>query len=190
MTAVVFDLGNVVVRWTPHAVLSAEFIEATEFFVWNTELDRGAPFAATIAGVRERFPQYADECDAFRDRWPETLGEVIQETLDAIDELRARGTACFALTNSSAETLPRSALVQDVLARLDGALISGDVGLLKPDPAIYRLAEEVFGLDPSTTWFVDDSQPNVDAAVALGWHGIHFTDPAALTPALVAAGLL
>jgi len=84
------------------------------------------------------------------------------------------------LTNSSAETLPRSELVTSTLDRFDGALVSGTVGLIKPDPAIFRLAEEVFGLDASTAWFVDDSLPNVDAAIALGWRAIHFTGPESL----------
>lgn len=182
MTAVVFDLGNVVVRWTPHVILSEAFITETDFFTWNTELDRGAPFDELVGEMRGRYPHFADQFDAFRDRWPETLGEVMQETLDVVDALRGRGVPCYVLTNSSAETLPRSALVQEVLTQFDGVAISGALGLLKPDAAIFHATAEMFGLDPSATWFVDDSRPNVEAARALGWNAIHFTGSESLDP--------
>lgn len=170
------------VEWNPHAVMSQAFIEETDFFTWNLELDRGASFADTIASVRERFPHHAEACDAFRDRWHETIGPAIPETVAVIDTLKARGVRCYALSNSSAETLPRSELAQELLAKFDGVLVSGEVGLLKPDAAIYAAAVELFELDPSDTWFVDDSRPNVDAAIACGWNGIHFTGPESLAP--------
>ena len=186
----VFDLGNVVVEWNPHVVMSQAFMDETDFFTWNTELDRGAVFADTIAALHRDFPHHAEVIDAFDQRWPETLGSVIQETVDVVDALKARGVRVFVLSNSSAETLPRSELVQSLLSKFDGAMVSGEIGLLKPDAAIYAAAVERFGLDPSTTWFVDDNKANVDAAIACGWNGHHFIDPADLRPALTEAGLL
>jgi HAD superfamily hydrolase (TIGR01509 family) len=61
---------------------------------------------------------------------------------------------------------------------------------MKPDPRIFRQACDRFGLEPHEMFFVDDSARNVDGARALGFHVHHFTDPAALRPALEAAGLL
>ena len=190
MNAVVFDLGNVLVEWTPLAVLSEAFMTETDFFRWNTELDRGAPFGDAIAALHRDYPHHAEFIDAFDQRWPETLGSPIQGTLDIVDALKAAGVRVFVLSNSSAETVPRSALLTELLAKFDGVLLSGEVGLLKPDPAIYAAAVDRFGLVPSTTWFVDDNQANADAATAAGWHGIHFTDPALLRAALVEADLL
>ncbi len=190
MKAVVFDLGNVLVEWTPLAVLSEQFMAETDFFTWNAELDRGASFAETMKRLRTEFPHHSAHTDAFAQRWPETLGSVIQETLDVVDALKAAGVRCFVLSNSSAETVPRSELLIALLAKFDGVLLSGEVGLLKPDVAIFRAAEQRFGLDPSSTWFIDDNEANAAAATAAGWHGIHFTDPAVLKPVLVEAGLL
>ncbi len=190
MKAVVFDLGNVLVEWTPLAVLSEEFMAETDFFSWNTELDRGASFADAIAGLHRDYPHHAKFIHAFDARWPETLGSVIPETVDVVDALKADGVRCFVLSNSSAETVPRSELLTDLLKQFDGVLLSGEVGLLKPDVAIFRAAEQRFGLDPASTWFVDDNEANAEAATAAGWHGIHFTDPGALKPVLVEAGLL
>jgi 2-haloacid dehalogenase len=190
VAAVVFDLGNVLIEWDPRRIFSAEAIVETDFFRWNAELDRGMPFAATVADVRAKFPEFAGELDRFRDEWPDILGPVDGAVVAIVDELRASGADLFLLSNSCAETVPRSTACRELIARFDGVLLSGEVGLLKPDHAIYHAAEQRFGLDPSATWFVDDSQANVDPAAAVGWHAIHFTDASALRTALLEAGLL
>ena len=74
--------------------------------------------------------------------------------------------------------------------RLAGVIASGREGVMKPDPAIYRLTCERFGLAPGDVLFVDDSAGNIAAAKAFGYDTHHFTDPAALFPALEARGLL
>ncbi|MGI9246729.1 MAG: HAD-IA family hydrolase, partial [Steroidobacteraceae bacterium] len=60
-----------------------------------------------------------------------------------------------------------------------GACASFRVGAIKPEPAIYRRAEAMFGLDPAATVFIDDLSPNVAGAQACGWQAIHHTAPAA-----------
>jgi HAD superfamily hydrolase (TIGR01509 family) len=137
-------------------------------------LDRGADFDTTVAAVRARFPEWAHECDAFRERWPETLGEFIDESVATAEQLMASGVACYVLSNSSAQTLPRSAETSALLARFHGVMLSAEVGVLKPDPRIYSLAVERFGLVPGETVFVDDNAANVEAAIACGWQGHHF----------------
>jgi len=188
--AVVFDLGNVLVPWTPERVISAACIEETDFLRWNADLDRGAAFAETVAAVRAAFPQWGDDLDAFRDRWHETLGDPMPEVVAIVDDLRDAGVGLYVLSNSSAETVPRSAPVSELLTKFDGVMLSGEFGLLKPDPAIFHEAEGRFGLNPSETWFVDDSEANVEGARAVGWNGVHFVDAASLRAALEAAGVL
>jgi len=65
----------------------------------------------------------------------------------------------------------------DVHAEFDVYVNSADVGLRKPDPAIFRLTLERLGVAPQEAVFLDDSLPNVEAARALGIHAIHVTDP-------------
>lgn len=190
MSAVVFDLGNVLIEWNPRRLLSDAFIEETHFFLWNAELDRGVAFDDVVARVRTQFPQHAAEVDVFAARWPETLGDVFGEVLQAAKQLKRRGHALYVLTNSSAETLPRSPAVVDLLTHFDAILISGAVGLIKPDKAIFWEAEKQWGLDPASTWFIDDSLANVDGARAVGWNAIHFTNADALRTDLNKAGLL
>ncbi|MGP4017574.1 HAD family hydrolase [Saccharopolyspora sp. 5N708] len=62
---------------------------------------------------------------------------------ELIGELRASGTALYAITNWSAETYPIARSTCPVLAAFDGrVVVSGEVGLLKPDPRIYETALE------------------------------------------------
>lgn len=68
----------------------------------------------------------------------------------------------------------------------DGGIFSGDVLHIKPDPAIYQLLQDRYALEPAQTLFIDDLQANVNAATALGWHGILFESPQQLESRLVA----
>jgi 2-haloacid dehalogenase len=68
-------------------------------------------------------------------------------------------------------------------------LLSGEVRLLKPDPRIFQLLLDNHAVDPAHTVYIDDLKPNVEAAIALGMHGILFTDPIALRHELVKVGL-
>ena len=78
----------------------------------------------------------------------------------------------------------------DFLQWFRGILLSGEVRLLKPDPEIFRLFLKTFSIDPARAVYIDDLGPNVEAAAALGMHGIRFTDPAALRAELAALGLV
>jgi len=68
-------------------------------------------------------------------------------------------------------------------------MLSGEVKLLKPDPRIFKLFLETFAIDPALTVYVDDREPNVEAAMACGMHGILFTDAATLRTELIGLGL-
>jgi len=188
--AVVFDLGNVLVEWDPRRVVSDAFIENCDFARWNTELDRGVSFDDVEKMWSATYPEFADEVHTFRARWFETLGEIDADVLGMVHELRGRGVGVFGLTNSSHENAPRSPVVQRVFADLDGVVVSGEVGLVKPDPLIFDLTAARFGLTPGRTWFVDDSALNVAGAAACGWNAILFTGAAALRNELSAAGLI
>ena len=105
-------------------------------------------------------------------------------------DLHARGVPIHGLTNMSPEVWPQVQAMSDVFALLDTVVVSGDEGLIKPDPAIFRLACARTGLEPADMVFVDDNADNIAAAHALGFPTVRFADPAALRPALERFGLL
>jgi 2-haloacid dehalogenase len=188
--AVVFDLGNVLIEWDPRRLVSDAFIAETDFHAWNAELDRGVPFDDVASRWAAAHPEHAEEVGVFQQRWLETLGDVNEDVMGIVHELRANGVGVFGLTNSSPENAPQSADVQRVFAELDGVVVSGDVGLLKPHREIYEHTAATFSLTPQRTWFVDDNAANVAGAAACGWNAILFTGAESLRAELTAAGLI
>ena len=69
-----------------------------------------------------------------------------------------------------------------------GGIFSGDVKLIKPDPAIFALMESRYSLVPQNTVFIDDLKANVAVARSRGWHGIHFESSAQMAADLKALG--
>jgi len=195
---VVFDLGNVLIpfnpRWLFRQLLRDEasidrFFAETDFDAWNTAMDAGRRFADGIAAHSRCFPHYRALFEAFFERWQETVGEPITESVEVLRELQKNDIRTYALTNFSAETYPLAVARFPFLADFDGAVVSGSEGVVKPDPAIYRRLVERYSIVPARAVFIDDKLENVEAARRLGFHGIHFSDPALVRPALRALGL-
>jgi 2-haloacid dehalogenase len=195
---VVFDVGNVLIPWDPRWLLRKllpdddaveHFLRESDFLAWNAQHDAGQTFADGIAQQARRFPQWRHLFQAFFDRWEETTGPPIAETLALSRALRAAGYRTLALTNFSAETWPRAVARFAFLGEFEGVVVSGHERLMKPDPAIYRLLCERHAVEPSRAVFIDDSLHNVDGARRIGMAALHYTSPAALLDALAALGV-
>jgi 2-haloacid dehalogenase len=118
------------------------------------------------------------------------LAGPIQNTVDILNELRSRGVALYALSNWSAETFPFAQKRFEFLKWFDGIMLSGTVGLVKPDPEFFRFFLNTFSLDPAASVFIDDLKHNVDGAAAVGMHAIFFTNPVKLREELLSMDLL
>lgn len=197
--AVVFDLGGVLIDWDPRYLYRKllddeaaveEFLATVCTPEWNAEQDRGRPFAEGVAELVERHPVHAAAITAYHERWPEMLGGAVGGTVEVLAELRAAGVPVYALTNWSAETFGIARERFEFLEWFDGVLVSGEERMIKPDPAIFRLLLDRFGLDPGATFYIDDSPANVAAADRLGLDAVRFTSPAQLRRDLEARGLL
>jgi 2-haloacid dehalogenase len=143
-----------------------------------------------VAELVERHPVHAAAITAYHERWTEMLGGDIGGTVELLAELRAAGVALYALTNWSAETFGIARERYQFLEWFDGVLVSGEERMIKPDPAIFRLLLDRFGLDPGAAFYVDDSPANVAAAGELGFDAVRFTGPEQLRRDLEARGLL
>ena len=102
----------------------------------------------------------------------------------------ARGTPLFAITNFAALFWAEYRAGQPLFDHFRDVVVSGVERIAKPDPAIYRLAEQRFGHAGADIFFTDDNPANIGAAKAMGWHALQFTDAAALEAQLVRHGLL
>ncbi|MBE7220385.1 MAG: HAD family phosphatase, partial [Caulobacteraceae bacterium] len=192
-SAVLFDVGNVIVDWDPRRLYRKLFATEGEVdaflrdvttMAWHTEHDRGRPFAEGERLLIAEHPQHAEAIRAWRGRWDEMFAGAIVETEAVMRDLHARGVPLYGLTNMSPEVWPGVQAMSDVFALFDDVVVSGDEGLIKPDAAIFHLACQRTGLPPEALVFVDDNAANIAAAQALGFPVVHFTDPAALRPAL------
>ena len=199
ISAVVFDLGGVLIDWDPRYLYRALFDDeaAMEDFLatvttpeWNRAQDAGRPWTEAIEDLTRHHPERRDLIAAYWERWPETLGDAIRPAVDVLDELAATGIRLFALTNWSGETFPIARPRYPFLDWFEGIVVSGDERLIKPDPRIFEVLLGRYDLDPASTLFIDDHADNVDAAASLGIVAIRFVDADTLRADLRRFGLL
>lgn len=195
--AVVFDLGNVLVRWDPYlpfvGSLTRDEVDAmfdeVDFPAFNHLQDAGRPWSVALASIRERHPRHAAAMALYRDNFAASLAGPVPGSERVVRDLRAAGVRLLGLTNWSAETFPHAEPAAPVIGLLEDVLVSGEVGLAKPDPRIFRLLVERHVLDPAATVFVDDSAANVAAAAGEGFDALLFTDAERLRADLAERGL-
>ena len=200
VTAAVFDVGNVLYGWDPHSFLARQipedearlrFIDETGLWDWHDALDGGRPFAEASAELSGKFPHYAEHISAWGERFGETISDPMPGVHALVEALDARGVPLFAITNFSADFWPPFREKEDAFfRRFRDIVVSGEEKLLKPDPAIYRLALERFGLAAEESLFIDDRVINVEGAEAAGMSAHLFTSAEALERRLREEGLL
>lgn len=195
---ILFDLGNVLIYWDPRHVydqLIPNEAERERFLTevcnhdWNIQMDAGRPWADGIAELVERHPEQAHLIRAYRERWEEMLGGPNPGTVDILWKLRGK-YRLFAITNWSADTFAIARPQFDFLKWFADIVVSGEIGLIKPDPAIFRHATQRWGLDPARSLFIDDALANVKGAARLGFATHHFRNHVMLQDQLEDWGLL
>lgn len=184
---IIFDLGEVLIDWDPRYLYRKIFKteEEANFFAtevcpydWNTTLDAGKTFAEALPERIALFPKYEKEILAYRDRWAEMLGESRPDSVELFKKLKDSGNyKIYALTNFSAETFPHALKKYDFLSWFDGAVVSGEIKMIKPNSEIYLYILDKFEIDPEKALFVDDRIENVEAAREFGIHSIHYQNP-------------
>ena len=167
-----------------------EFLATVCTQSWNEEQDAGRPFADASASLKLAHPHKAQLIDAWFQRYDEMLAGPISGTVDVLQELNSHRVPLYALSNWSAETFPAALKRFAFLKWFRGVMLSGEVKLLKPDPRIFKVFLETFALEPALTVYIDDREPNVEAATACGMRGIVFTNAATLRIELIGLGLL
>lgn len=183
VSAVVFDLGGVLIDWNPRYLyrsLIADEREMETFLAevctpeWNGRLDAGGSWDEAVEKLASEHPAQRDLIVAFHERWDEMLGGAIDESVELLRELRSTNVRLFALSNWSAEKFPIARARYPFLAWFEAIVVSGEVGFAKPDPRIFRHLFDRHELEPRSTVFIDDWQPNIAAASDLGMIAIRF----------------
>jgi 2-haloacid dehalogenase len=182
---IVFDLGGVLIDWNPEYVFLKEFRGDREkmnwFFntictsSWNEEQDAGYSIEKATNERVAMFPKHERLIRMYYGEWEQMLGFEHTETVEILRRLHdSKEHSIYSLTNWSNETFPVALKKFPFLSWFKEILVSGDVGLKKPDPEIYKLLLDRYGLEANTCVFIDDRTENVKAASALGFSGIVF----------------
>jgi 2-haloacid dehalogenase len=198
--AVIFDVGNVLYDWNIRLLFEQLIDDSQELdfllahvvtLAWHGQHDAGRDFADTSAELIAAHPRFADAIAAYGPRFSETVPAMLPGMEAIVRRLSARGVALYAITNFSHEFWPpfreREAAIFDLFRDV---VVSGEERMVKPDPRIYALALDRFGLAPGEAIFVDDRRDNVDAAAATGIHAHQFVDAPTLERELARHGLL
>lgn len=196
-SAVIFDLGGVVVQWQPRTVVAqftadpalraALLANVFEHPDW-AEIDRGALDESTaIARMQARLPLADGEYEKLLEAADASLTP-IPPTLSLIKRLRALGVPLFVLSNMPVARFDMLRARYDFWDSFRDFVISGAIGLLKPQQEIFEYALSRFACHPATTIFVDDHAANVAAAQRLGLRTLLYRDPTSGAAEL--AGLL
>ncbi len=195
---VIFDVGKVLYDWNPRFLYERLIPqgEALDAFLrdvvneeWHFQHDAGRRFAETSEELVAKFPQHAELIGHWGPRFLESIGDPIPGMHDLVADLDSAGVPLYAITNFSGEFFPelrrRDAFLFD---RFRDIVVSGDEKLVKPDPAIYRLALDRFGVKAEQAVFVDDNAANIESAAKLGIQAILFADETTLRVKLRALG--
>lgn len=201
--AVVFDFGGVLFDWSPHH-LYRQLIpgdQERQWFLdnictqaWNTEQDAGRTLAEATHSLIAAHPQHEALIRAYYERWHEMLRGPLAGGVAILEDLHEANVPLFGLTNWSAETFPYARANYPFLQYFRKIVVSGEVKLIKPDPAIYRVSLDQVrahlpDIQPEEVVFIDDVAENANAATALGWRGIHHVSPEQTRRELQALGV-
>lgn len=175
---VIFDLGGVVLgrdlRRLGDVLNTFAFISADESFpeFWS-EFDRGTYTREEVTQLLSEEYNLSYEDASQQVQQLLDLLQPIPETVAVIEELKERGIRCYVLSNMSKEFYAEL-LKFPVFEHFDGAVVSYQERVNKPDRRIYEIILSRYGLEPSETVFADDKIANTEAAAALGLHTVTF----------------
>jgi putative hydrolase of the HAD superfamily len=183
---VVFDIGNVFVHWSPPEVIRRSFGHAPDTAenrermmllrspLW-LRLNRGE-----LTGAEAELA-YQAEHGLTQQQAADLLfhagdhQELVDGTEAIARRLKQSGYRLFALTDNVREIVAHLKTRFQFWELFDGAVVSAEIGMLKPHEGIFRHLIDAFGLEPAATVFFDDVQANVDGARRVGLQARLFT---------------
>jgi len=196
----VFDFGGVLLDWNPRYLYSKlfvndpagmeRFLEEIDFYNWNHQQDHGRPFSEGVSLLSAAFPHWAEMIAVYFQRYPESLNGAIQSTVKILHTLKEQDYPLCALSNWAIETYQMVEHQYDFFHLFDHIILSGAVGICKPDPRIYHMLFEHYGRPAQDFIFIDDGLVNVESARELGIDAIHFQSGDQLNRALLERGFL
>jgi len=184
--SVIFDFGGVLLRWRPEQIIREFYTDevlraALRSAVFQhpdwSEMDRGTlSEAVAVERFAARMGRPPEEIRALFEHARNSLTP-IDDSFAIANTLARRGIRLFALSNMPAATFAYLRNRYDCWDVFEGIVISGEVGMIKPEPHIFHHITRRYELVPARTVFVDDHLPNIESGSRLGFRTIHFSTP-------------
>lgn len=182
---IIFDIGNVLVRFDPLDYLirtygeDFETIKILHLNVFASEewklLDQGLlTTEEAVARIEERIPQYKDAVEKIMRTWETFLIEEITTSAYFLRKFKELGYRIYALSNYPERGFLYTESTYPVFELFDGKVISYDVKQVKPGKRIYEILLEKYQLKAEECIFIDDTLANIKSAEELGMKGIHY----------------
>lgn len=201
INTIIFDLGGVLVDWSPNYVFHETYFESPEqrrFFFehictsdWNEEQDAGRSYVEATQELVAKFPEWESQIRDYYGRWSDMLKAPIPETVEILRKLKQSGKyKIYALTNWHAGLFDIALTRYGFLHWFDGRVVSGEEMIRKPFPEFYQRLLDRYDVKPGDAIFIDDNLRNVKAAEGLGIKSIHFNGAADLENELTKLSIL
>lgn len=172
VTTVLLDLDGVVRRFDPTFRIGVELRHGLEPGILAAVAFAPEEADPVVTGRRsraewvDRIGRAIGNADAARE-WLGHRGQVDRDLLTVVDRLRGAGTPVALLTNGT-DTIPDELEELGVAGRVDAVFNSAEIGLTKPDPAVFIHVCEQLGVEPAQVFFTDDTEGHVRSAGRLG----------------------
>lgn len=196
---IVFDIGNVLLRWDPLSVVKNIFPQDPDPETLTKQLFKSELWLAINRGeiteqqlIKKYHDSYGIDLATLN-----ILMEAIRQSLlplpgsfELLDKLYKTPYPLYALTDNTHEIMSYLRQKYDFWQKFKGVVVSADIGYLKPSPTIYRHLLETYQLIPQETVFMDDILMNVEGALAVNMQAIQCLDIKQCSRDLISLGVM
>ncbi len=186
MQTVIFDIGNVLLRFSPWDYLTDTFGSDAPLDLYHRAsfgstqwdlLDRGVlTQEQACSELQERYPHLRQELTAIFPGWFAGL-TALEGGVQALHAVKKQGIPVYALSNFHTEAFHYVRKTYAWFDLFDGWTVSAHIGSLKPEARIYQHLLAEHGIAAQDAWFLDDSEANLQSAAYFGLRGILVKDP-------------
>ena len=182
---VVFDVGNVLVRWSPAEIIDLTFAHPSQSEVWLHNIFKNDTWqllnlgSITEAEAQTRYQTLYGLTPSQTARlfyYIKATQIPIYQSQDLLEHAQQAGLRVFGLTDNIKEIVAHLRQQYDFWQWFEAVVVSAEVGMMKPHPEIFQYLLQHHQLHADETVFIDDLLPTIAAASSLGMHTIHFVD--------------